>query len=188
MEKVSISISGTSPLLMHNGRLSNPLDPAAKEMKRYTGKRQKTDEDHLAVAQLEFSGSMYADPDVGPYIPGENFMRCLVDAGKMSKRGTKVTQGVFVTDDVNPLGYRGPRSTPELWADMNFRHMASVKVGTSRVMRCRPVFRSWECRFEVVVDPAVLEVQDLMDIATTAGLYKGLGDWRPRFGRFQVNR
>jgi hypothetical protein len=186
MEQIEITVQGTAPLLMHNGRLSNPIDPATKELKRYTGKRQKTDEDHEAVARFEHAGSLYMDSDVGPYIPGENFQRCLLDAAKMSKKGQNVIRGVFVNGDVNPISYNGPRTTEGLWADTNFRHMASVKVGTARVMRCRPVFREWRCAFVVTIDTTQIEVRDLLDIAETGGMYKGLGDWRPRFGRFAV--
>jgi hypothetical protein len=38
----------------------------------------------------------------------------------------------------------------------------------------------------VTIDTTQIEVRDLLDIAETGGMYKGLGDWRPRFGRFAV--
>ncbi|OBH07931.1 hypothetical protein [Mycobacterium sp. E1747] len=179
----TITLTGTAPLLMHNSRLSNPLDPATKALKKVTGKRNKTDDDHEQIARLEFAGGLYMDPDVGPYIPGENIMRCLVDGAKLTKMGVKVTRGVFVSTDVNPLSYNGPRDEQALW-DKGWRHMASVKVGTSRTMRCRPWFPEWKVQAEGVLDPSVLELDDLTSIADNAGSLIGLGDWRPRFGRF----
>lgn len=179
----SITITGTAPLLMHNSRLSNPLDPATKALKRYTGKRNKTDEDHEAVARNEFEGGMYLDPDLGPHIPGENIMRSLVDGAKLTKQGVKVTRGLFVKTDVNPLAYDGPRDPQGLW-DKGFYNMSSVKVGTSRVMRCRPCFIEWRVQADGVLDPSVLELDDLAAIADNAGRLVGLGDWRPRFGRY----
>lgn len=179
----TITLTGTAPLLMHNSRLSNPLDPAAKALKKVSGKRQKTDEDHEQMARLEFAGGLYLDPDVGPYIPGENIARALVDGAKLTKMGVKVTRGVFISTDVNPLAYSGPREEQELW-DAGWRHMASVKVGTARVMRCRPWFPEWRVQADGVLDPAVLELEDLASIADNAGSLIGLGDWRPRFGRF----
>lgn len=179
----TITLTGSASLLMHNSRLSNPLDPATKALKKYTGKRNKTDEDHEQIARLEFAGGLYLDPDVGPFIPGENVMRCLVDGAKLTKMGVKVTRGVFIKTDVNPLSYNGPRGEQELW-DAGWRHMASVKVGTSRTMRCRPQFHEWAVQAEGVADPSVLELDDLTTIADNAGSFIGLGDWRPRFGRF----
>lgn len=179
----TITLTGTAPLLMHNSRLSNPLDPATKALKKVTGKRQKTDDDHEQIARLEFQGGLYIDPDVGPYIPGENIARALVDGAKLTKMGVKVTRGVFISTDVNPLAYSGPRSDDGLW-DAGFRHMASVKIGTSRTMRCRPWFVEWKVQADGILDPSVLELEDLAAIADSAGSLIGLGDWRPRFGRF----
>jgi len=179
----TITLTGTAPLLMHNSRLSNPLDPATKALKKVTSKRQKTDDDHEQIARLEFAGGLYLDPDVGPFIPGENIARCLVDGAKLTKMGVKVTRGVFISTDVNPLSYKGPRAEQSLW-DQGWRHMASVKVGTSRTRRCRPWFPEWAVQAEGVLDPAVLELDDLVTIASNAGSLIGLGDWRPRFGRF----
>jgi len=179
----TITLTGTAPLLMHNSRLSNPLDPATKALKKVTGKRNKTDDDHEQIARLEFAGGLYLDPDVGPYIPGENIARCLVDGAKLTKMGVKVTRGVFISTDVNPLAYDGPRDEQKLW-DAGWRHMASVKIGTSRTMRCRPWFPEWKVQADGILDPSVLELEDLTGIADNAGSLIGLGDWRPRFGRF----
>lgn len=181
-----IIIRGTSKLLMHNGRLSNPLDPSAKAMKRVSGKRNKTDEDHEEMARLEFLGALYYDGDIGPYIPADNIWRALYDAAKKSKRGPKVKEGVFVSSDVNPLAYTGPRDENALWADSNFRLMASVKVGTSRVMRCRPMFAEWSTSALGMLDESIIDLHELQQIAETAGLVIGLGDWRPRYGRFDA--
>lgn len=179
----TITLTGTAPLLMHNSRLSNPLDPAAKAVKKLTSKRNKTDEDYETLAHVEHSGGLYIDPDIGPYIPGENIARCLVDGAKLTKMGVKVTRGVFISTDINPLAYSGPRTADGLW-EAGFKHMASVKVGTSRLMRCRPIFHEWKVQADGILDPSVLELSDLTTIAENAGSLIGLGDWRPRFGRF----
>lgn len=182
----TITLTGTAALLMHNSRLSNPLDPAAKAVKKYTSKRNKTDDDYESIARLEFAGSLYYDADLGPYVPGENISRCLVDGAKLTKMGVKVTRGVFISTDVNPLAYNGPRDEENLWSG-GYRHMASVKVGTSRMMRCRPYFPEWAVQADGILDPSVLELDDLTSIADNAGSLIGLGDWRPRFGRFTAS-
>lgn len=179
-----LTLTGTAPLLMHNARLADPLDPVTKALKKVTGKRQKTDDDHEEIARLEHAGSLYLDPDAGPYLPGQNVERALVDAARITKQGVKVQRGVFITTDINPLGYRGPRDADGLWADENYRHMASVKVQQARTMRCRPMFREWTVEADGILDPSVLDLEVLETIAVTGGQMIGLGDWRPRFGRF----
>jgi hypothetical protein len=182
--KFLITLQGTAPLLMHNSRLANPLDPAAKAMKRVTGKRTKTDEDHEEIARLEHAGSLYFDTDAGPYLPADNIWRCLYDAAKKTKRGPKVKEGVFIATDINPLVYPGPRTIDGLWKDESFRHLASAKVTTQRVMRCRPIFRTWTTEAEGVIDTDIIDFVELQHIAETGGDRIGMGDWRPRYGRF----
>lgn len=180
-----ITMTGTFPLLMHNARLSDPLDPFVRSQKAINGKKSaKTDADHQEVARLEFLGGMYYMAEVGPYVPADNIQRCLVDAAKLTRAGRKVTRGVFISTNVNPLAYKGPRDPDGLWADENFRHRCSAKVGMSRVMRTRPMFPGWSVAADGEVDETELNMDDLRQIADTAGARIGLGDWRPRFGRF----
>lgn len=181
-----ITITGTSAILMHNSRLSNPLDPAAKAVKKLTGKRTKTDEDYAELARVEWNGGMYFDPEIGPYIPADNLWRALYDAAKKSKKGVKVKEGVFISTDRNPLAYAGPRDPDALWKDENFKHFASAKVGMQRVTRCRPHFRGWATEADGVIDTALLDFEELKQIADVAGSLVGLGDWRPRYGRFMA--
>lgn len=187
MIEFKISITGTAPLLMHSARLANPLDPTARAVKKISAKRLKTEEDYEEMARLEHAGALYLIPGVGPYLPGENIARCLVDAARITKQGVKVSRGVLVTTDENPISYKGPRTADALWENENFRLIAPVKIGTARIMRTRPMFREWVLEAEGILDPAVINLDDLADIATTAGQMIGLGDWRPRYGRFTAN-
>lgn len=184
--KFRMTCTGTVPLLMHNSQLSNPLHEVAKAMKRITAKRVKTEDDHEELARLEHMGSLYFDLEVGPHLPGMNFERCLVDAARITKSGKKIERGVFVETDVNPVAYDGPRTIEGLWADKNFRHSASAKVGMQRVTRTRPCFRQWVVEADGIYDPAVINLDELAEIADTAGRMIGLGDWRPRYGRFEA--
>jgi hypothetical protein len=179
-----ITITGTADLLMHNSRLANPLDPTSKAIKRISGKRNKTDDDYEEMARLEHAGALYIDADTGPYIPGDNIWRCLHIGATKNNLGEKVKPGVFISTDINPVAYTGPRDVAGLWKDENFRLWASVKIGTKRIMRCRPVFRQWRTQADGILDPTQLDFVQLEQIADTAGSIVGLGDWRPRYGRF----
>ena len=184
MYNFTITLTGTAPLLMHNSRLANPLDPATKAIKKITGKRKLTDEDLEEKFRLQFLGSLYHDEHVGPFIPSDNIWRSLYDAAKKTKMGVKVKEGVFIMTDVNPLAYGGPRDTAALWDNENYRFMSTVVIGRSRVPSCRPIFRDWKVEAEGVLDPRILEPSDLEAIGDTAGSLIGLGDWRPRYGRY----
>lgn len=184
--KVRITMEGTTPLLMHNVRLSDPLDPIARQMKEISSKRTKTDEDLEQLAHLEFEGGLYWDPTLGPYIPGNNIEKCLVEGGRLTKSGKQIERGLFITDNEVPLLYKGPRDPEALWADLDYRSRLTVRVGMNRVVRCRPHFREWALEADGEMDTTQLNIEDLEQIASSAGMMIGLGDHRPRYGRFRT--
>lgn len=184
MAKFKITLEGNNALLMHSARLSNPLDPMTQAIKKVSGKKTKTVDDHQEMSRLEHAGSMYFDEEFGPYLPSDNIWRSLLDGAKKHKLGVKVKEGVVFTTDVNPLIYAGPRDFEGLYEDKNFVHIASVKVGMARVMRTRPHFKNWKVEAEGFLDTNVLDFEDLEMIAETSGNLIGMGDWRPRFGRY----
>jgi hypothetical protein len=186
MMDFKITLTGTHTLLMHNAQLSDPLNPFTKRLAEITSKRKKTDDDHVEIARREWDGGLYYDADAGPFIPGQNVERALLDSARMNRLGKSIERGVFITTDVIPLDYPGPRDIRELRDDASFRHMASVKIGMSRTMRCRPMFREWSLSAEGYLDETQIELDELRQIAQRAGKLIGLGDWRPRFGRFEA--
>lgn len=184
----TITITGTSALLMNNARTANPLDPAAKALKQLTGKRNKTDADHEEIYRVGHSGSLYHDADVGPYLPGDNIWKSLLEGARKHKLGKKIEEGTLITTDVNPLAYKGPRDVQGLWADENFRYINFRVTGGGarrvRVSFCRPIFREWRTQANGILDENIIDLAELRLIAETAGQRIGLGDWRPRYGRY----
>lgn len=71
-----------------------------------------------------------------------------------------------------------------------------VVVGRARVIRSRPRFDEWGAEFHITIldpetwiDPFDEEYSGggiLRDIIDAAGRFKGVGDFRPRFGRFMI--
>ena len=175
---------GTSPLLMHNGRLVDPLDPIVKKIKEVSSKRAKTDQDHEDMAKLEWVGGIYFDASVGPFIPAPNLMKCLVESARLSRNGKKIERGLFFETIMIPLVYDGPRDLETLYNAGSFRHRVPVTINKAKVMRTRPVFTQWAFRAEGAFDGAVLDFTHLVSAARTAGQMIGLGDCRPLYGRF----
>lgn len=184
---VAIEITGTAPLLMHSNQLADPLHEGAKRMKRISAKRTKTDEDHIAMRRIEFEGSLYMDPEHGPYLPGPNIAKALLLAARIRRNGPKIERGLILISPVNPLIYSGPRDVSGLWNDLRFRHTVPAKLGgKATVIRCRPIFTEWSCSATALINPSVLPVEELADIAADAGQMVGVGDWRPWHGRFDM--
>jgi|JI9StandDraft_2_1071091.scaffolds.fasta_scaffold13819_6 hypothetical protein len=188
MKKFRAHISGVPgvALLTHNERLADPRDPIARQMKSISSKRTKTDEDFAELAKLEFEGGLYLTDDGKVGIPAWNVFRSWQEGAKVNKLGRAVERGVFMSGaDILPIEYNGPSSPVDMW---NAGHVdsRSVKVGMSKVTRTRPSFRNWSLVADFTVDLDVLREDDLGMIVRNAGLMSGLGDYRPRFGRYEV--
>lgn len=192
---VRFKIVGTRNLLVHNAaRLVNPLDPATLEIKKLTGKQKKTPADHLEIARLEARAGMYWDEDLGPVIPSWNLVRAMaMGMGKVVKgKGADALRSLSITEDMLPISYEGPRDMESLTAVGDnpaanpFLSFIPVKVGQARTMRCRVQFPApWSLEGEIAYEDDLLSADQIGSALRFAGRV-GLGDYRPRYGRFEV--
>jgi hypothetical protein len=186
MEKATFEIRSLSPLIMHSGQLADPLNEAATAVSDAVkvAKKNKTKVAWLAAYKAEFTGGLCLDENLEPCVPGEYIEAVIREGAKKTKQGKQVKAGIIV-DGNFPLLYKGPRTVDALW-DAKFYKTVSAKVGQNRVMRTRPIFSEWGCRFEVHFNDQLLSAKDLASFLDVAGREVGLGDWRPRYGRFEV--
>lgn len=184
--KVGFRLVGERPLLMHSARLSDPLNDDARRVKEIKAKRKRTEADEEAAALLEWQAGMYHDPDVGPFIPGQNIEAMLKQAARIMRKGKDVERAILVTDAMIPLLYDGPRDLAGLKSDVRFRHSCSARMPSTgaRVWRVRAIFPEWEAEGNLILDDMLLDYRDLQSIILRAGGEIGLGDWRPRYGAF----
>lgn len=185
METIKFKITGTRPLLMHADVLADPLNPLTKPHKELTSKRKKTDEDHEAIARSEWRASLYYDEEVGPFMPGVNIEASIIAGAKLSKLGAQIKRSVEVMDGKCRLDYSGPRAVEKLWAG-GFYDARGVKVQSARLIRYRPLFRQWGLSFTLAFDPESIDRNQIIKCVSDAGDYCGLGDYRPKFGRFHA--
>lgn len=185
-KKATYQLTGQAPLISHNGQLADPTNKWSKAIKQISSKRNKTDADYEELARLEFFGSLYLDPN-GPVIPASNIEACLINAAKKRTEGNKAKAGMYIAAHASLL-YNGPRTAENLWADDVFRFSAGVVVQRARVMRMRPKFDQWQATVEVNYDDEQVDLSALDTWVEIAGSQIGLGDWRPRYGRFESRR
>jgi hypothetical protein len=186
MKHIAIVLTGTSPLLMHSDRFANPLDPLTKAHKELTGKRKKTDDDHHAIAKSEFIGGCYWSATSGFHVPAPNLDGALIAAAKLQKLGVKFKQGVQVVEDELRLLDVMAKTPEALWDGGHNVDVRGVKVGQAKIIRYRPIFRTWRLNATVAINEDVVNVSEVKKAIIDAGALIGLGDYRPRFGRFSV--
>ena len=187
MKTITLKIRGMSPLLMHSGQLADPMSEAARTLSEAVkvAKKNKTDKSYEKMAEAEFMGSLYLDEKLEPCITGEMLEAMICEAARKFKQGKEVKAAVIV-DGLFPLAYKGPRDPETLWKTGAYRKTMGVRIGKSRVMRTRPMFTGWAVEFTVHYLEELLSERDIIKFVEKAGAEVGLGDYRPRYGRFEV--
>lgn len=183
--KISLTCTGTRPLLANNGQLANPINAYAQQLKQHTKKRTKTDEDLIAMMRIEARGGCYETADGLLAWPNEAIWRCIYEAGKATKRGEDIKRALRLDFGVVPLLINGTEvSCDEFLTDPTHIDYRSAVVSRRRVMRSRPLIADWSLVVPFDLDESMMDSRDLEPIVERAGHYVGMGNWRPTFGTF----
>ena len=204
IEKI-YTIEGIGRMLMHCGQTADPLNQFSKAMKKQTAKRGKTDEDLATLSLLEWwaglytsaplkideSGAVSAASGTRLVIPSHVLDSAIREGSRKIKAGKQVSAGVVVSGD-GEFSCPGVKDLNRVAMDEAFHFRCSVKVGTAKVMRTRPIFSDWGVTFSVCIDDSVCDEATVEQSLQHAGKLVGIGDWRPgaphggSFGRFAL--
>lgn len=156
---VSVTMTGSSPLLMHR----YPLEPVEAIEK-------KTPAEQAEIAA-------YRDPDTGNlYIPGVAVQRALVGAATYSKGKGRASLQKPVAACVLVSPERIDLGTKDYQIDSRAVVMPATR---GRIVRHRPRLDSWEITFEIECDETLLTEKQLRKIVDDAGSRVGFLDFRP---------
>lgn len=204
METYKVTLTGTSPILMHKDNIEAgeaikkwQIDPQNKELNKCKGDDR--------VPAWTWLGYTYHDDNVFG-IDSDNLMTCLreggakVSTGKGKETYKRQTQsGLLVDEILSPLLING-KTIPwqpfkELNGDNDFeKHMElaeqygfslrikRAKIGRNKHVRVRPEFSNWTLVTHIsVIDPEISGITQpiLQRILDMAGWQCGLCDWRP---------
>jgi len=183
--EISIRLEGVRPILMHNVRLANPLDPYTRRLKEAASKKDKTDEDLAVISWIEARGSAYETADGLLAIPAENVFSAIWEGAKGAKKGMQFKRAILPLTDLEPIYIDGETYNVDDYLDAGNIDVRPVKVQRNRVMRSRPIIRApWTVthRFEMMTDE--FNFDQLQAAMNRAGRLVGIGDYRPRYGTF----
>ena len=188
MKTMKIKITGIRPIILHNGLLADPTNPIVLQQKAITAKKaKKTDADNLELARLEWFGGLYLSESGRICIPCDNIERCIQQGGQKQRIGKDVQAGVFVQEPEIEIDHPdiAGKKPEKLYGDPRFTIRKGVKIQTSRIIRIRPMIPTgWKLTFTLEFDDTLINARNLEQAILDAGTYVGLGDWRPKFGRF----
>lgn len=186
METIEMKWTGVAPLLQHNGQTSDPMNRFSRAMAEINAKRKKTEADHAERDRLEFLAGLYLDSEQRVIVPSHLIEATLIGGAKKVKMGPAAKAGLIVDEDAL-LDY-GAQIAPEKLLGAGYVLRVRVKVGQSAVMRTRPLFPKWSIRFRVLFNDEIISARSILEAARHAGQSVGLGDWRPKYGRFTVEQ
>lgn len=192
MKTIKTTWTGIRPLISHNGLLVDPLNPFTRQIKAITSKGSKklTDADHAQRDRLEWEGGLYYDEAAKrPYIPSDNLESCIRAGARKQRLGKNVEAAVLVSDDIVHVEYQGPKDREKMYADPRFTLRKGIVVPATgnRLIRIRPMLPvGWKLSFTLEYDETVVNEESLIKAMQDAGSLIGLGDHRPKFGRFLV--
>jgi len=176
--EIKTKICGVEPgLLMH--RFSSRDAAALAGTSCKAGKVQPSPEE-------EARESAYTLPDGELYQPAEHIYQAMCKAGsqfQVKGRG-KITFKTIVAGNLLILPEQIPHGTKSYEIDIR---PVVIRATRGRIMRARPLLKEWSLEFTMkVLDADVLSSITLNEILWKAGESIGIGDYRPRFGRFTI--
>lgn len=187
----TVRLEGTRPLLMHNGRLANPLDPWSQRVKAVSNKKNKTDADLLQLCLLEARAGLwetsrdYNQPKSTVGLPNAAVWRCIYDAAKAFKLGEDIKRSLRYEDIVAPLLVDGEElNCDEYASDLANIYYVPVRLMGKKTMRARCRIPDWTSEHRFSLDEDVLDLRRLIPVMERAGSMVGVGDWRPTYGTF----
>ena len=185
MKNLHIELKGTGTLMMHSPKTVNPLHPLALELKKYTSKRKKTEDDLQKISELEWEAGLYYDDVHGLHIPTECLQKTLENGAKLFKAGKDIQRYVQFPDAFAPLNIGAKFDIEKMKKDMNYFDVRAVAVMRARVIRTRPRFNVWRCEFDILFDEEHIDVSVIGRAFENAGQYVGICEARSLgYGRF----
>jgi len=173
---VEAEIEGVTPILFHRWSCE---DVESKATAAKNSKAKKSD---------NIEAYLYRDEAGEICIPTEYFRQSVIHAAKFrqdprSPRKSAMDlykAGVAPISDLVSLGAVAP----------DYLDRRRVCVQRNGVTRTRPAMNAgWRATIRLqVLTPEYIEPQALLNVLTNAGRLVGVGDFRPTYGRYQVNR
>jgi arsenate reductase-like glutaredoxin family protein len=172
MKKIDVVIKGIAPLLQNRF----PIEDYGINKSR--AKRK------VYVPEEEAKKSLYQNEDIGIYEPSEHLLASLIkSATKFIFEGKKTYKDIISTSILVE-----PECIPLITSKPYIIDKRPVVIGRARIVRSRPRFEDWQLEFTItILDEQNISPNTLKEILEMAG-NSGIGDYRPRFGRFQVTQ
>lgn len=191
MQTINVEWTGIRPMLMHNGLMADPTNDLTRKIKAITSKGSKklTDTDHENRNKLEWQAGLYWSAELNAIaIPSDNIEATILGGARKNKLGKDFQAALFCNEaEVEVKHKKSGKSMDQLYDDKSYQLRKGVKVQQARIIRIRPMVPTgWKMTFNIEFDDEIVNRSQVIKAMEEAGALVGLGDWRPKFGRFEV--
>lgn len=168
---IEVEITGVAPLLQHR---------FATEEHGENKSKAKT---KVYDSKVEAEKCLYKNKSGEIFQPSEHVYQSMVRAAVDFKFEGKKTYKDIITSGI----IIEPEEIPLIVTDPYEIDTRGAVVQRARIVRWRPKFNEWKLKFHItILDDENISVPVVKDILERAGATKGIGDYRPRYGRFMV--
>ena len=192
--RMEVSLTGVTPMIIHNGRTANPMNSYSKAMKNITSKRKKTEEDIEELLSIQWESSLYWSDKIGLHMPTENILAALLKAAKKHKLGPSISGFVFDEAVGFPIIAPHHDNFEEFKKDLSNKFVKAVTIQRSKTISCRCILNNWALSFSCEIDESIIDPSSAKLVVETMSKRIGLGVWTPShpkpgtFGKFLINR
>lgn len=175
-KRINIEITGVVPMLHNKFSTEDHGENKSKSKKK------------VYVPAEEADKLLYKNPDGSIYHPAEHIFQSMIRAATDFKFEGKKSYKDVITSGISVMPENIPLIT-KLPYEIDARRVVVRGANKAAVVRWRPKFNEWKLKFTIdILDDDNISVSVLKEILEKAGATKGIGDYRPRFGRFMVTR
>lgn len=165
--KIEVKIKGVSPLIMHKFIVAEGTSARGKK---------------VYIPEDEAEKVTYRNEKGELVLPTTHFKAAMTKAATEFTAKGKKTYKDFIKSGLMML-------EPETILDQQEYEIytCAVVVSRARIARSRPRINDWSCAFTMeITDETWLNPTVVKEILEAAGRFKGVGDNRPEFGRFEI--
>jgi hypothetical protein len=192
-----VNLTITSPVVYEvtiRGMDSILFNKMPDQSKPKTEKKNQEKIDPVENERQTWREKAYFEDDGMLYIPGENIHQCMKDGsqywgqkipGEGNKTYTDVITSAVICENMQLGIHKDGDEVIPFGKSVNGNPSKGKKSGC-KVYKIRPLLRPWGGTFKMHVFDARLTPGILKTILSYAGTFRGLGDWRPVYGRFEL--
>jgi len=170
-KEINVEITGVAPLLQHRFATEEHGENKSRAKKKTYDSKEEAEK------------CLYKNKNGEIFQPSEHVYQSMVRAavdfkfeGKKTYKDV-ITSGIIIEPEEIPLITTGSYEIDARGA----------VVQRARIIRWRPKFNQWKLQFKItILDDENISVPVVKEILEKAGSSKGIGDYRPRYGRFMV--